>query len=132
MSARKLKILADENIPGFICKWLKGMRRIDLETAHEAQLIGQEDSKVVNYAIENERIVLAGDKAFSEQNYTVCTHHGIINVAKFNTRPHSCQQKLSRLLAKARKQIGHNVIHLREGGFCVVKRGNKKEILPYK
>jgi len=99
MSARKLKILADENIPGFICKWLKGLRRIDLETAREAQLAGQEDSKVVGYAIVQNRIVLAADKGFSEQNYTVCTHPGIINVARFNTKPHTCQEKLSRLLA---------------------------------
>ncbi|SRR3989442_1671754 len=131
MSARKLKILADENIPGPICKWLKSLRRIDLQTAHEAQLTGQEDSEVVNYAIKHERIVLAGDKAFSEQNYTVCTHHGIINVARFNTRPHTCKEKLSRLLSKARKQVGHNVIHLREGDIYVVKRENKKEIVSY-
>jgi len=132
MSARKLKILADENIPGPICNWLKRLRRIDLETVREAQLAGQEDSRVAAYARDQKRIVLAGDKAFSEQNYTVCTHPGIINVAKLNTKPHTCQEKLSRLLAKARKQVGHNVIHLYERHFCVVKPGNKKETLPYK
>ncbi|MBZ5703165.1 MAG: DUF5615 family PIN-like protein [Acidobacteriia bacterium] len=132
MSARKLKILADENIPGFICKWLKDMKRIDLETAHEAHLAGQEDSSVVAHAIAHKQIVLAGDKAFSEQNYTICTHPGIINVSKFNTRPHSCQEKISRLLAKARKQIDHNVIHLQEAHICVVKLGNKKVMIPYR
>ncbi len=132
MSARKLKILADENIPGFICKWLKDMKRIDLETAHEANLTGQEDSSVVAHATAHKRIVLAGDKAFSEQNYIICTHPGIINVSKFNTRPYSCKEKISRLLTKARKQIDHNVIYLQEAQICVVKPGNKKEMIPYK
>ena len=132
MSARKLKVLADENIPGHICKWLKGLRRIDLKTVREAQLAGQEDSKVVAYTRDQKRIVLAGDKAFSEQNYTVCTHPGIINVSKLNAKPQTCQEKLSRLLAKARKQVGHNVIHLHESHICVVRLGNKKETLPYK
>jgi len=132
MGARKLKLLADENIPGFICKWLKAMKRVDLETAHEAHLAGQEDSSVVVYAKANKRIVLAGDKAFSEQNYTICTHPGIINVSKFNTRPYSCKEKISRLLSRARKQIGHNVIHLQEAQICVVKLGNKKVMIPYK
>jgi Domain of unknown function (DUF5615) len=68
MSARKLKILADEIIPGPICKWLKGMRRIDLETAQEAQLVGQDDERVVVHAKTHRQVVLAGDKAFSEQN----------------------------------------------------------------
>lgn len=131
MSSRKLKILADENIPGPICDWLKGMRRIDLETAREAHLLGQEDSKVVAHAQEHGQVVLAGDKAFSEQNYTICTHRGIINVSKFNTKPHSCIEKLSRLLAKARKQIDHHVVHLHESHICVVKRDNAKTNIPY-
>ncbi len=131
MSARKLKILTDENIPGFICKWLKSMKRIDLETAHEAHLSGQEDSSVVAHATANKRIVLAGDKAFSEQNFTICTHPGIINVSKFNTRPHTCKEKISRLLVTARKQIDHNVIHLNESQICVVRQGNKKAMFPY-
>jgi predicted nuclease of predicted toxin-antitoxin system len=132
MGARKLKILADENIPQFICEWLKGMRRIDLETVREARLVGQEDSKVVAHATQKKGVILAADKAFSEQNYTICTHPGIINVSKFNARPHSCKEKISRLLAKARKQIDHNVIHLHESQICVVKRGNKKVTIPYK
>ncbi len=132
MSARKLKILADENIPGFICDWLKSMRRIDLETAREAQLTGQDDSKVAAHAKAQGRIILAGDKAFSEQNYTICTHPGIVNVSKFNTKPHSCKEKISRLLSKARKQIDHNVIHLHESHICVVKRDNAKLNIPYK
>jgi len=132
MSARKLKLLSDENIPGFICKWLKDMKKIDLQTAHEAHLSGQEDSSIVAHATANKRIVLAGDKAFSEQNFTVCTHPGIINVSKFNTRPYSCKEKISRLLAKARKHIDHNVIHLHETQICVVKLGNKKVFVPYR
>ena len=132
MSAHKLKILADENIPGFICAWLKAMRRIDLVTVREAQLHGQEDSKVVAHAKAQGRIVLAGDKAFSEQNYTICTHPGIINVSKFNTKPHSCKDRISYLLSKARKEIDHHVIHLLETHICVVKRGNTKVTIPYK
>ena|SRR5271157_543420 len=132
MSSHKLKILADENIHSFICEWLKGMRRVELETAREAQLLGQEDSKVVAHAREHGQVVLAGDKAFSEQNYTICTHPGIINVSKFNTRPHSCKEKLSRLLAKARKQIDHHVIHLHESHICVVKRDNARISISYR
>ena len=132
MSSRKLKLLADENIPGFICEWLKAMRRIDLETVHDAQLTGQDDSRVIAHATQQKRILLAGDKAFSEQNYTICTHPGIINVSKLNTKPHSCKEKISRLLAKGRKHIHHNVVHLQEVHFSVVRIGNKKETFPYK
>lgn len=132
MSARKLRILADENIPGFICKWLGNMRRIDLETAREAQLIGQEDSSIIAHATSQRRIVLAGDKAFSEQNYAICTHPGIINVSKLNTKPYSCQRKISLLLSKARRHIEHNVVHLHENDMCVVTTGNKKATIPYK
>jgi len=132
MSARRLKLLADENIPGFICDWLKNMRRIDLETAREAQLVGQDDWKVIAHAKARGRIVLAGDKAFAEQNYAICTHPGIVNVSKFNTKPHTCKEKISRLLAKARKEIDHNVVHLLESHICVVKQGNDRVSIPYK
>jgi predicted nuclease of predicted toxin-antitoxin system len=131
MSARKLKILADENIPSTICTWLRGMRRIDLETVHDARLLSQSDLVLVNYAREHDRIILAGDKGFAEQSYEVCTHPGIINVSKFNNRPSSCKQKLSLVLSKARRFLGHNIIHLRENDFCVVKLGNEKEIHRY-
>jgi hypothetical protein len=45
---------------------------------------------------------------------------------------HSCQEKISRLLAKARKEIDHNVIHLQETQICVVKLGNKRVTIPYR
>lgn len=132
MSARKLKILADENIPGFICQWLKGMRRVDLQTVHEAQLAGQDDSSVIAHAKLHDRVVLAGDKGFSEQNYTICTHPGIINVSRLNNKPYTCKLKLGRLLAKDRREIDHSVVHLHEAHICVVKRGNARSIIKYK
>ncbi len=131
MSARKLKILADENIPSTICVWLRSLRRVDLQTVQEAQLRRQEDPTIVAYANGHGQIILAGDKGFSEQNYEVCTHPGIINVSKFNSRPHSCKKRLAHLMARARKLIGHNVIHIREDDFCVVKPGNRKEVFRY-
>jgi predicted nuclease of predicted toxin-antitoxin system len=132
MSARKLKILADENIPSTVCVWLRSLRRIDLQTVDEARLRRQEDLRIVEYAKRNHRIILAGDKGFSEQNYVVCTHPGIINVSKFNSRPDSCKRKLSRVMTRWRRLIGHNVMHLREDDFCVVKRGNKREVFSYR
>ncbi|MBZ5503663.1 MAG: DUF5615 family PIN-like protein [Acidobacteriia bacterium] len=132
MSARKLKIIADENIPFVVSVWLRSLRRVDLKTVQEVGLSGRDDSGIVDYAKGENRIVLAGDKGFSEQNYVVCTHPGIINVSKFNSRPDSCKEKLSQMIRKARKLIDHNIIHLREDDFCVVKPGNKKEVLPYR
>lgn len=131
MSARKLRILADENIPNMICLWLRSLRRVDLQTVMEAQLRRQGDLAIVEYAKGHRRIILAGDKGFSEQNYEVCTHPGIINVSRLNSKPYSCRKKLSQVMAKARKLIGHNIIHVRENDFCVVKLGNKKEVVPY-
>ena len=132
MSARKLKIIADENIPLMVSVWLRGLRRVDLQTVQEVGLRRTDDSGIVDYAKGEGRIILAGDKGFSEQNYVVCSHPGIINVSKFNSRPHSCKDKLSQMIRKAGNLLGHNVIHLRERDFCVVKPGNKKEIISYK
>lgn len=131
MAARKLKILADENIPGPVCSWLRGLRRVDFKTVQEVQLRRQEDPSVAEYARQDDRILLAGDKVFSERNYTVCTHPGIINVSQLNTKPHTCQQRLAHLMAKARRLLGHNVVHVHESDFCVVKVGNKKEVFRY-
>lgn len=131
MASRKLKILADENVPGPVCDWLRGLRRVDLKTVEEAQLRRQSDPAVAEYAKQDDRIILAADKGFSEQNYIVCTHPGIINVSQLNTKPYTCRQKLSHLMAKARRSIGHNVIHVHEHDYCVVKPGNKREIFRY-
>lgn len=132
MSSRKLKILADENIPGPVCSWLRGLKRVDLVTAKDAQLCHQEDANIVAYARENGRIVLAGDRGFSELNYKVCTHPGIINVSDLNTKPFSCLKKLRHVIWKGRRFVGHNVIHVRENDFCVVKVKNEKEIVRYR
>lgn len=107
------------------------MRRIDLETAREARLAGQEDSNLIAHARDQKRVLLAGDKAFSEQNYRICTHPGIINVSKFMTKPYSCKERISRLLARHRRHIDHAVVYLYEGHFDVVKEGNLKESIRY-
>ena len=132
MSSRKLKIIADENIPRNVIRWLHGQRRVDLQTVLEVGLRRRPDADIVDYATKNERIILAGDEGFSERNHVVCTHPGIINVSTFNVRPDASKKRLSQMIRKARRLVDHHVIHLRENDFCVVKRGNQKETFRYK
>jgi len=132
MAARKLKILSDENIHGPICEWLKRMKRVDLVTAHDAQLLGERDEVLVAYAAKEGRVFLASDKGLTESNYEVCTHTVIINVSKLNNKPWTCREKLSWVLAKARKMLPHNVVHIREDDFTVVERGNRKRLFRYR
>lgn len=132
MSARKVKLLSDENIPAYVSNWLRGLRRLDLVTVVEVRLLGKDDQTVVTYATKQGRVLLAGDKGFSEHNYEVCTHAGILNVHRFNTRPATMKQRLSKVLRKARRFLNHNVVHLGEQEFWVVEAGNKKRTFGYK
>lgn len=131
MGAHKLKILADHNIPSLVFNWLHNLRRVDLATAAQRSLLRAEDDVLVKCATDEGRILLAGDKVFSEHNYEVCTHAGIVNVSRFNTRPWSMREKLAAVLRRARPLLGHNVVHLGDDEFWVVERGNKKQTFKY-
>src|SRR5712692_8487434 len=100
MGGRKLKLLSDENIPRSVCDWLNGLRRIDLLTVRDAGLLDQEDAVLLHYATAQGRVLLAADKVFAEQNYPVCTHSGIMNVAKLNNKPSTCKRRVSQVLRK--------------------------------
>ncbi len=132
MSARKLKLFSDENIPSSVCRWLSTLKRVDLVTVQNARLLGREDEAIVKYATEQKRVVLAADKGLSEHNFAVCTHSGILNVYRFNTRPATLKEKLSKVLSKGRRFLDHNVVHLREEEYWVVERGNRKRSIKYK
>jgi predicted nuclease of predicted toxin-antitoxin system len=132
MAARRLRILSDENIHGPICRWLQSMRRVDIQTARGAGLLGQRDETLVRHATREGRILLASDKGLSEQNYEVCTHAGIINVWRLSAKPWTCRRKLSRVLAKARRMLPHNVVHLGEDRFWIVEPGNRRRAFRYR
>ena len=132
MSARKLKLFSDENIPSTVYKWLLTLKRVDLVTIQDANLLAKDDESLVRYATRQKRVVLAADKGFSEYNFAVCTHSGILNVWRFNTRPETLKRKLSKVLSKARRFLDHNVVHLGEEEYWVVERGNRKRFFKYK
>lgn len=132
MGARKLKLLADENIPSSVSRWLQELRRFDVITVAQANLLHAPDDLVVAYATKKKRVVLASDKGFSEHNYTVCSHAGILNVSQFNTRPTTMKARLIRVFRLARKRLSHNVVHLGEDDFCIVETGHTKKKFNYR
>ncbi len=107
------------------------MKRVDLKSVRDANLLGKDDPVLVRYATRENRIFLAADKGLSEYNYAVCTHAGILNVSKFNTRPETLKKKLSNVLSSGRRFLNHNVVHLGEDEYWVVEEGNRKRRFKY-
>jgi len=132
MGARKIKLLADENIHISVCNWLRQLRRFDLVTVKDVSLSGKDDEVVVKYATTENRVLLAADKVFSEHNYPICEHAGILNVWRFNAKPATLRQRLSKVFRKARRFLHHNVTHLGEEEFWIVEAGNRKRVLNYR
>ncbi len=131
MGAPKLKVLTDENVPRLVCDWLSSLRRIDLLTARDAGLLNREDESLIQHAAASGRVFLAADKVFAEHNFPVCTHRGIINVAKLNNKPWTCKERLSQVLRKSRRFMNHNVVHLGQDQYWVVQAGGKKTFFTY-
>lgn len=132
MAKRRLRILADHCVPGPVCDWLRGLRRVQLLTVAELRMHLRADSEIVGVATKRNLVVLAADRGFNELNYVICTHPGIIEVSTFNSRPETCKRKLSWLLSHARKEISHSVVHVRENNLYIVGRGDRRVTIPYR
>jgi len=112
-----LRLLLDECVDRTLKDDIKALgRSLRVECVGELPFAnkGCSDEDVVKYAKDNNRIVVTTESRFSEKQFPICTHPGII-VIKAITHHSSWKSRMFRDLAQSgmRTQCNHAVTYLR-------------------
>lgn len=106
-----MKIFADECVYSATTKSLRDLGH-DVETAQEAGLSGHEDQELLQYAIQQNRILISIDMDFSNAvRFVPSTHSGIIILKIRPSTIDNVHQVLSQFLrGNAEEEIHHSLV----------------------
>ena len=103
----KLRILLDENLPFDLAEAIKknSSAFLAIKDMHP-DLVGTEDSMMMQHANENDLIVITMDTGINEKTYPPCRHPGIIRLAA--RQKHKNADAFRRfMLSGIRKHVHH-------------------------
>lgn len=99
-----MKIKLDENMPHALADLLRAAKH-DVETVHEENLSGEEDSIILKKATEENRILITFDLDFGDiRSFPLGTHAGIVVFRIQDQRWSVLKKPAERLIASGRLQ----------------------------
>lgn len=120
----KLRLLLDEQIPHQLAKRLERFRALNCVYVPELHLKGKDDTVLMEYARQENRILVTTDRGLDERAFPICTHPGII-ILGFSCRHEPSAQRAFRkfLLSGARKHTKDSVTHLSDDSASIRGHG---------
>ena len=116
MATTSLRLLLDECLVRPLADNIKSFRALKVQYVNDTLLsnVGFEDEDLVNYARENNRILVTTESRLNEKRFLICTHPGII-VIKATKRHDVLKSKMFTDLMRSgiRRRCNHAVTYLR-------------------
>jgi len=124
-----LRLLIDEAIEDDIADEIAAMQAFSTEYVRKIpHLKGRSDKDVMNYARDEDRIVITFDHDYNSSNFPICTHPGIIRISsncKNQTTVREIMRKFS--LCGHRSETKHAIAHLTQDS-CNIEGPNEKVV----
>lgn len=115
-----MKFLTDENIASSVVKALRD-EGYDVKDVKQSQLQGTPDTKLLDIALNEDRIIITHDKDFASVLTQKIRHKGIILLRLQNQQPENVKKVLFHALKNAKEKIQNNLAVISEKNIIIHK-----------